>query len=82
MRMRGRLAAVVRRQIGSATPSPAVTATGATAAPAPIPAPRIHVGGEPARNNTDSARINTKPGKMKPSPPISAPPVPRSRHAQ
>ena len=33
---------MVRLQIGTATPSPALTAIAATAAPAPIPAPRIH----------------------------------------
>src|SRR5882757_2758057 len=62
-----------RRQLGHASPDPARTATAATAAPAPAPAPRTHSGGELDRNNADSARIRTTAGRMKPSPPTSAP---------
>lgn len=58
------------------------TATAATAAPAPNPAPRTHVGGEPAKNSVESARIKIKPGATKHNPPTSAPRLPRKRHEQ
>ena len=63
------------------SPIEAWSATAGTAAPAPAAAPRTHSGACGAKNSTDSARITTRPGTMKHSPPTSAPAGPRRRQA-
>src|SRR4051812_23838217 len=79
MSQRGWLAA--RLQLGGASARPAWTATAATAAPAPSPAPRTQSGGLPDRNSADRATMATSPGRMKASPPATAPAGPRTRQA-
>ena len=72
----------MRVRLAGASPQAALRATAGTAAPAPAAAPRIQLGGWPARKTADSTTMSARPGAMKQTPPRSAPFAPRSSHAQ
>jgi hypothetical protein len=81
-RSRGSRPVPARCHAAGIRPTAACTATAATAAPAPAAAPRTYRLGVSRSSRAESARIATRPGAMKQTPPTIAPSAPRNRQAQ